>query len=159
MGMLIITIKINYLFSGDDSSKKVNMSDYELRGPSHVRDISNIVNKLLYLHKKVVIWNYNFSMIIYMHLLMYRYILTVITIIFSPLGCFQSPWWCISMVWRRENDQGNNISHYSQQISPDVLLHDCWNLLTFISLNFIYSLQWSCKWRMFFPWANQTSCQ
>ena len=47
--------KINYLFSGDDSSKKVNMSDYELRGPSHVRDISNIVNKLLYLHKKVVI--------------------------------------------------------------------------------------------------------
>ena len=54
MGMLIITIKINYLFSGDDSSKKVNMSDYELRGPSHVRDISNIVNKLLYLHKKVV---------------------------------------------------------------------------------------------------------
>ena len=55
MGMLIITIKINYLFSGDDSSKKVNMSDYELRGPSHVKDISNIVNKLLYLHKKVVI--------------------------------------------------------------------------------------------------------
>ena len=54
-----------------------------------------------------------------MIILMYQYVITFITILFSPLGCFQSPWWCISMVWRRENDQGNNISYYSQQISPD----------------------------------------
>ena len=38
---------------GDDSLKKANMSDYEIRRPSHVNDIANIVHKLLYLHAKV----------------------------------------------------------------------------------------------------------
>ena len=38
---------------GEKSSKKANMSDYEIRRPCHVNDIANIVHKLLYLHAKV----------------------------------------------------------------------------------------------------------
>ena len=59
-----------------------------------------------------------------------------ITILFSPLGCFQSPWWCISMVWRRENDQGNYISYYSQQISPEYSIKDCLNIFIIYISNF-----------------------
>ena len=38
---------------GEGNSKKANMSDYEIRRPSHVNDIANIVNKLIFLHAKV----------------------------------------------------------------------------------------------------------
>ena len=41
------------LLLGEENAKKANMSDYEIRRPSHVNNIANIVNKLLYLHAKV----------------------------------------------------------------------------------------------------------
>ena len=47
----------NYVL-GDDNVKKANMSDYEIRRPSHVNDIANIVNKLLFLHAKVSFYFY-----------------------------------------------------------------------------------------------------
>ena len=40
-------------YTGETNSEKVKMSDYEIRRPSHVKDIANIIHKMLFLHAKV----------------------------------------------------------------------------------------------------------
>ena len=44
-------VLLPYSFEGNE--KKVDMSDYEIRRPSHVSDVANIVNRMLCLHAKV----------------------------------------------------------------------------------------------------------